>query len=118
MIIIPLQEPFNFKAAITDYGWWMLSPNYWNNEEQLFYRPVQLSNGKNVLLCISNHIHHLMIETETNIPLEHNDTKEIKDQVSWMFRLQDTFDPFYTLCHDYEEPNEKKRKTFAFAYAF
>lgn len=102
-MIIPLHEPFNFKAAITDYGWWMLAPNYWNNEDHLFYRPVQLSNGKNILLCISKHDNQLIIETETNISLENNDIKEIKDQVSWMFRLQDTFEPLYALCHDYEE---------------
>ncbi|WP_440896986.1 DNA-3-methyladenine glycosylase family protein [Amphibacillus sp. Q70] len=100
---IPLHETFNFKAAITDYGWWMLSPNDWHDEECLFYRPIRLSRDRNLLLCISKHSNHLMINTETEMSLDHNDMKEIKDQVSWMFRLQDSFEPFYALCHDHEE---------------
>ncbi|WP_130860755.1 DNA-3-methyladenine glycosylase family protein [Gracilibacillus phocaeensis] len=102
-MIIPLQEAFNFKAAITDYGWWMLAPNDWHHQDHLFYRPIQLSNGKNVLLCIAKHDQYLQIETETDMPLTSNDREEVKDQVAWMFRLDDTFESFYALCHDFEE---------------
>jgi 3-methyladenine DNA glycosylase/8-oxoguanine DNA glycosylase len=111
-MIIPLHEKFNFKAAVTDYGWWMLSPNHWDNEGHSFNRPIKLSNGKNVLLCVSKHNSHLTVKIENNISLEQNETQEIKDQVSWMFRIHDNLEPFYAMCRNYEAllhlPAERK----------
>ena len=111
-MIIPLDETFNFEAAVKDHGWWMLSPNHWNEEIQLFYRPVKLSTGKNVVLSVSKTDNYLVVQTENDIFLNNNENQEIKEHVSWVFRVQENFEPFYTMSRHYGEllhvPAERK----------
>ncbi|MCM3760589.1 hypothetical protein M3212_07280 [Alkalihalobacillus oceani] len=100
---IPLQEDFNFAAAVTDHGWWMLSPNEWDDQRHILSRPVRLRNQKKVLVRISKLEHHLQLEMESEAPLDDADQQDIKEQVAWMFRLDETFEPFYTMCSDFKE---------------
>lgn len=102
-MIIPLYKTFNFKAAVKDHGWWMLSPNHWNEEAQLFYRPVRLSTGKNVVLSISSSDGYLVVQTENDILLNGNESQEINEHVSWVFRLEENFEPFYAMSRYYGE---------------
>lgn len=100
---IPILEPFNFESAVKSHGWWMLSPNYWDEKTQIFYRPLRLSNAKNVFVSISYDDDHLSIKNESSVILDEKDKKEIIEDISWMFRLQENFEPFYSMSQKYEE---------------
>jgi len=101
--MIPLDEPFHFEGAVKDHGWWTLSPNHWSEELQLFYRPVKLSTGKNVVLSVFQSDEHLVVQVENDILLNDNETQEIKEHVSWIFRLQEDLKPFYSMAQSYGE---------------
>ena len=100
---IPLKEAFNFENAIKSHGWWMLSPNHWDNEKQKYYRPVKLNSGKNILLSVTYADDHLMIDIENNVFLNVVEMKEIEKLVSWIFRLEEDFESFYSMSAEHEE---------------
>lgn len=100
---IPLLKPFNFESAVKSHGWWMLSPNDWDDQTQVFSRPLRLSTGKNVMVSISYFDDHLSIHTKSTIVLDKKDKNKIIEDVSWMFRLQEDFEPFYSMSQNYGE---------------
>ncbi|GAA0358585.1 hypothetical protein GCM10008932_09130 [Alkalibacterium iburiense] len=100
---IPLREPFHFESAVKSHGWWMLSPNYWDAEAQVYYRPLHLSNEKNILVSVSYTDKYLIVENETTLSLHEKDWHEIKEQIAWIFRLEEDFDDFYALSQELGE---------------
>ncbi|MFS0785128.1 hypothetical protein ABC345_01965 [Shouchella sp. 1P09AA] len=98
---ISIQEPFDFKDAVTSHGWWMLAPSYWDAEKESFYRPLVLETNKIVVVKISMVAMNLCVDV--NIDLTELEQEEVRNQVSWMFRLNEVFQPFYTLCETYQE---------------
>lgn len=100
---IPLKEPFHFEGAVKDHGWWMLSPNQWNDEKEIYSRTLKLKAGKNVLVSISYHDEFLNVQVKNEIDLANDERKEIKKLVAWIFRLNEDFDSFYTMSEEHGE---------------
>ncbi|AIC92906.1 DNA-3-methyladenine glycosylase family protein [Shouchella lehensis] len=98
---IPLAEPFNFNDAITSHGWWMLAPNVWDSKKARFYRTFPTRNNDTIVGCIYMEASCLQIVTE--VELTETDQDDILDYVSWMFRVNERFEPFYTLCQTHNE---------------
>jgi 3-methyladenine DNA glycosylase/8-oxoguanine DNA glycosylase len=98
-----LKNPFHFEGAVKDHGWWMLAPNHWNEERNLYSRTIKLSNQKNVAVSISYHDTHLKVNVENNISLSEDDKEEIKQHITWIFRLEENFEAFYTMAQEHEE---------------
>lgn len=102
-MIIPLKEPFHFESAVTSHGWWMLAPNHWDEEKQIFYRTLKLNTGKNVLIAVTYTDEHLSVQIKNDISSNNRDREEIKKHVTWMFRLNEDFKPFYAMSQEFGE---------------
>lgn len=100
---IPLKKPFHFEGAVKDHGWWMLTPNQWDEEMKVYSRTIQLSTGKNVVVSVSYHEDYLNVEVENNISLEAADKEEIKQHIRWIFRLEENFEDFYAMGKEHDE---------------
>jgi len=102
-MIIPIKKPFNFEGAVTDHGWWMLTPNHWHEDKKTYCRTIKLSTGKNIFISVSNDNDSLDVHVENNITLDNQDKEEIKKHVSWIFRLEEDFESFYQMSREHGE---------------
>lgn len=99
---IALKTPFNFEGAVKDHGWWMLAPNHWDEKTKIYYRTLTLDNEKNVAISVSYNKEYLDIEVKNPIHLTEMDKKEIIQQITWIFRLEENFDDFYVLGQEHK----------------
>lgn len=100
---ILLETPFHFEGAIKDHGWWMLAPNRWDEGTKIYYRTLKLDTGKNVAVSVSYHKDYLNVEVENNIDLIEMDKENIKQQITWIFRLEENFEDFYVLGQEHKK---------------
>ena len=95
---IELPKQFNFKAAVTDHGWYLLPPFQANDDRSVLKRVEALSTGKIVLLHITQNQNKLMVETGDKQTLTRKESEEVVSKVNWMLRLDEDFRAFYQMC--------------------
>ncbi|GEN85969.1 DNA-3-methyladenine glycosylase family protein [Oceanobacillus sojae] len=104
--VIELPEKFNFKAATTDHGWYMLPPFHSNDDMSALNRVEKLSTGKIVMLHIKQDNAKLIIEIEDKKTLTNKESEEIIRKISWMYRLDEDYSAFYKMCADNKDMQE------------
>ncbi|MFD1412550.1 DNA-3-methyladenine glycosylase family protein [Oceanobacillus jeddahense] len=102
--VIALPEKFNFNAATTDHGWYMLPPFHHN--ENILNRVEALSNGNIVKLHIHQNHDQLIIEIGDKKTLTNKEWEEIIHKVNWMLRLDEDFSVFHKMCSDSQDMQE------------
>lgn len=115
MITLTPTPPFDFIASATSHGWLVLHPNSWDEDTKTLQRAERLSehlgSGKVVRLRIygggSPLQPQIEIDADSPDPLTPAEQEEIRATVAHMFRLDEDFSPFYTLCEQRGEPWSK-----------
>lgn len=96
------KPPFNLEYTVYSHGWVLLLPNHWDKESGKLQRPERLSSGKVVSLSITGTKSikkpNIAIEVNHLQSLSKTEQKEITASVSHMFRLDEDFHEFYSLC--------------------
>ncbi|GGP16350.1 DNA-3-methyladenine glycosylase family protein [Oceanobacillus neutriphilus] len=101
--VIELPEKFNFKAAATDHGWYMLHPFHTNDDMNTLSRLEELSTGKIVMLHIKQENDNLIIEIGDKKTLTDKESDEVIRKINWMLRLDEDYSAFYKMCSDNQD---------------
>ncbi|MBW8011442.1 MAG: DNA-3-methyladenine glycosylase 2 family protein [Chloroflexi bacterium] len=100
--------PFDFEFSAYSHGWVVVAPNSWDEEFHKLQRVERLSSGKVVFLEINSS----GSVTKPKISIDVNHTgklsvkaqSEIKAAVALMFRFEEDFSEFYTMCEKRGKP--------------
>jgi 3-methyladenine DNA glycosylase/8-oxoguanine DNA glycosylase len=105
---LPARQPFNFASVLTSHGWYQLAPfRYDSNREMLLYAG-QLTSGR--LLEFSVRPAPAGVRVQTSAALNNSERRELKDQVAWMFGLDQDFASFYRVARGEPKLRQARRK--------
>lgn len=96
------EPPFHFANTAYSHGWVALHPNQWDKEQQKLQRAEHLSSGNVVNISVENSgsIHEpiICIDVQHAESLTEAELQEISKNVRHMFRLDENFHEFYSIC--------------------
>ncbi len=101
---LEVRSPFDFKSLLEAHGWVELLPNEYHADTGTFARIEELSSGKVVQLEISAANGSVKTEVRHASRLSSADTKDVKDRVRHMLRLDEDFTDFYKMCRRNGKP--------------
>ena len=103
------RQPFNFLSVVNSHGWVQLAPFRFNETDQVLFYTGCLSNGR----VIDYRITGTQEGVDVNIPgrLSKAEQNEVAEKVTWMFGLDQDFQPFYKTAN--KEPKLRHAQKLA-----
>jgi 3-methyladenine DNA glycosylase/8-oxoguanine DNA glycosylase len=86
------RPPFNFLSVVRSHGWFQLAPFHFDEQTNILYYILRLSNGRAVELKLRDAAEGVNVEAEK---LNSPEKKEVTAKVTWMFGLDMDFSAFY-----------------------
>lgn len=96
---IHLPKNFNFEAATTDHGWYLLPPFYLGKDKKTFVRVEKMLSGRVISWEIENSNDQLHIKIRDDEKLTDREVAEVIQKVQWMYRVNEDLTDFYELCN-------------------
>ena len=95
-LTLPVPRGFDLQAAVCSYGFFILAPNFWNNETRTFTRPLNGRGGRAISVTISQprtNRHILKIACDKRLYTQ--ERPAIKNQVRRMLRVDEDFSDWF-----------------------
>ncbi|MDX1663612.1 MAG: hypothetical protein R3272_07450 [Candidatus Promineifilaceae bacterium] len=93
---ITVPVPYDFDACLRGHGWRWLAP-FSPNEEGVT-RVERLQSGRVIQMAIREGEEGETVRVHVDQPLTEAEETELKQEASWMLRLDEDLAPFYEMC--------------------
>ncbi len=98
-LILALPHEFHFERTVHSHGWYALKPHLWDDEHKTLAYCIQLSDGSVWQMTLSAHGEQLTARLDGgSLSLTAKRRAEIKSRLRWIFRLDEDFAAFFSLC--------------------
>jgi len=108
-LTLPARPPFNFNSVVKSHGWVELAPFRFEEDRRALFYTDRLENGRVVELAVSEALGGVQVDVPGR--LGKAESRQVEEQVSWMFGLDQDFSPFYRAARG--EPKLRKARRHA-----
>jgi len=105
-LTLPARQPFNFKAVVNSHGWVQLAPFRFDEDHDALFYTDRLENGRVVELRVRAAPSGVQVEVPGR--LGKAERREVVDNVTWMFGLDQDLSAFYKAARS--EPRLRKAR--------